>query len=781
MLCIGIACSKVSAQFQGNNLGTYGRYSDLTLTSPLQESVGIGDFLNSASNVPLARLHVATFRMGPSSDNLINPFSEGILFRTDGDESLENSWHLFTGTDATTQTEQFRLFTDAGSTPYTGLRAFHGGLRFETGGSNIRMRINGTSTATVNGFNINNSGFVAITNNPMFWNDSGSPKTPFSLLHLAGSSVNYQQTGYRDWMIDGITFTTNNDLDFIGPRSVSTDVTEFVIGWTDNSSSSFGPDDLVFRFLSGDGTAGSGANSSLGTQIMRCAGADNGRVGVGAEFDLGNDFRPQRKLHVHDGGASNTTHAQLRLSHTLSASSPVCADFRVTNNGNLYLNCYGTEQRFGIEEDAPLERLDVNGNARIQEVPAEAGSCVIMARRVNPATPEDVVLRRLDLNGDNTTYLSGNGTWESVTAAQCDWDLSGTNDLSTGHPGACRTGDVFIGSASPGNTAKLWVSNNNDPVLSSKAGVSSRISATQTTWAFRGTTYGGSVYNRAIDVSVISAPAGANNYAVYADMPVNSATSYAIYGTSAGNNSWAGYFNGRTFSPTASWTASDMTLKTNISEYHDALDILEQIPVYSYHFNPSVVPQLNLDTLSHFGVMSQELVEILPDFVTEVTVPATYDEEGQVTHESASVLAVNYQEFIPLLIEGTKQLQAKIEELETKLSECCTYEEERSAGENPAGSSSEIPGDSQVYVMLGQNQPNPFTEQTLIPYRLPEGFKSAQILVYNAEGRLVKSENLGTASGSIVVLGENLSNGTYAYTLMVDGQPIQTKKMMKTK
>lgn len=765
------------AQFIGSFATGYGRFSELSATTPLQESVGIGDFLLSANNLPLARLHVASFRMGSSSDNLTDPFSEGILFRTDGDQSLANSWHLYTGSSATSQIERFRLYTDPGNTPDIGLRTYSGGFRFETN-ENIRMRVNGNSSAIINGFSINNSGFIAISNNQMFWNDSGSPKTPFSLLHLAGGSVNYQQTGYRGWMTDGITFTTNNDLEFIGPRSVGTDVTEFVIGWTDNSSSSFGPDDLVFRFLSGNGQSPTGANSLLGTQIIRCIGANDGRVGIGTQFDITNDLRPQRKLDVHDGGTNNLLNAQLRLSHTLSETNPICADFRVTSNGNLFLNCYGSQQRFGIEEAAPLERLDINGNLRIQEVPQELSSCILLGSQLSASTPEDIRLSRLDFNNNTSTYFSGNGTWQILPNTICDWNLAGTNDLSTGHPGACRIGDVFIGSAAPGNTSKLWVSNESDQILNTKIGVSARISASTFSWGMRSTAFGGSSQNIAVEGLVTTGQPGSINIGVKGESLISSPTSYAVYGNTNNSTAWAGYFNGKLYANSIV-TPSDLNLKTNINSLNSGLDLLRNISVYTYQFSNEYASNVSLDSQMHFGVLSQELNEILPSLVSEVQTPSQFDENGNVFSTSNTILAVNYIEIIPILIAATQEMELKIIELEEKLNECCNKNLIPQDQSNPILNQESPEAGGLSFLILGQNQPNPFSEQTLIPYNLPENSNYAELLFFNNEGKLIDTRKLTEKQGTVAVLGSNLSNGTYMYTLVIDGVPVTTKKMIK--
>ncbi len=443
-----IFCSlKTQAQVAGNIVNLYGRYADLTTTSPMQEALGLGNFTVGTGNLPVARLHINTFRMGPSSDNQLDPFSEGFLFRTDGDQSITNQWDLWTGTSSTSQTERFRLYTDVGTTPFIGFRSLSNGMRFETGGSDIRLRINGSQTSTINGFTVNNSGFACLSNNQAFW--SGAVSSPYSLLHLAGSGTNTQELGYRPWMIDGITFTGNSDMSFVGPRAISNDLTEFVIAWSDNTNGSTGPDDFVVRFTNGDGTASSGPASAEGLEMMRFAADADGKVGVGDEFGITTLTRPQRRLHVHDPGTNNITDAQLRISQNITN---VFTDFRSTQQGNLYLNMNGTQQRVGIEEPDPIETLDVNGNLRLQNTPVLSPDCVFMGQNVASGVPEDNRMTRLDLTNDPSTYLAGDGTWQNIGTTSCDWNLvtNGTSDdLVMGYAGACNEGNVGIGVNNP--------------------------------------------------------------------------------------------------------------------------------------------------------------------------------------------------------------------------------------------------------------------------------------------------------------------------------------------
>ncbi|MFZ6010544.1 MAG: T9SS type A sorting domain-containing protein, partial [Bacteroidota bacterium] len=84
-------------------------------------------------------------------------------------------------------------------------------------------------------------------------------------------------------------------------------------------------------------------------------------------------------------------------------------------------------------------------------------------------------------------------------------------------------------------------------------------------------------------------------------------------------------------------------------------------------------------------------------------------------------------------------------------------------------------------IVLDQNVPNPFAEQTTISYTLTENVQRAQMLFYNLEGKLINSVELSNNAGQgrLNVFANDLSNGIYTYTLVVDGQIIDTKKMIR--
>lgn len=85
--------------------------------------------------------------------------------------------------------------------------------------------------------------------------------------------------------------------------------------------------------------------------------------------------------------------------------------------------------------------------------------------------------------------------------------------------------------------------------------------------------------------------------------------------------------------------------------------------------------------------------------------------------------------------------------------------------------------------ILYQNQPNPFNENTVIRYFLPDNKSSAQLIVTDVKGSKqylnLKLENYGNSQ--VAIEAGELSAGTYLYSLVVNGTIIDTKQMILVK
>ncbi|MFY9308742.1 MAG: T9SS type A sorting domain-containing protein [Bacteroidia bacterium] len=97
-------------------------------------------------------------------------------------------------------------------------------------------------------------------------------------------------------------------------------------------------------------------------------------------------------------------------------------------------------------------------------------------------------------------------------------------------------------------------------------------------------------------------------------------------------------------------------------------------------------------------------------------------------------------------------------------------------------SSKDVELTNQHVIVLFQNSPNPFKEQTTIEYYLPDEVQQAQIIFLEQSGKLIKTVDLTEkGKGLLNVFANDLTSGIYSYSLIVDGQTVETKKMVKTK
>ncbi|MBL0073355.1 MAG: T9SS type A sorting domain-containing protein [Bacteroidetes bacterium] len=83
-------------------------------------------------------------------------------------------------------------------------------------------------------------------------------------------------------------------------------------------------------------------------------------------------------------------------------------------------------------------------------------------------------------------------------------------------------------------------------------------------------------------------------------------------------------------------------------------------------------------------------------------------------------------------------------------------------------------------IVLNQNSPNPFKDKTEITYILPDSVKDAVILFYDHSGKVLQKFDIShRGAGSLTVYGEDLASGVYTYSLIIDGENHQTKRMVK--
>lgn len=82
---------------------------------------------------------------------------------------------------------------------------------------------------------------------------------------------------------------------------------------------------------------------------------------------------------------------------------------------------------------------------------------------------------------------------------------------------------------------------------------------------------------------------------------------------------------------------------------------------------------------------------------------------------------------------------------------------------------------------LFQNTPNPFSDNTVIKYVIPQDAQNANLLIYDMNGKQIEQFVLTQKGmGSIVLEGSYLEAGMYLYSLIVDSKVIDVKRMILT-
>lgn len=164
----------------------------------------------------------------------------------------------------------------------------------------------------------------------------------------------------------------------------------------------------------------------------------------------------------------------------------------------------------------------------------------------------------------------------------------------------------------------------------------------------------------------------------------------------------------------------------------------------------------------HYTLYADDLEAMFPDLVYE-------NEKGE--------RCVNYIEVIPLLVQSINELKSQIDALTGKES----VMKSRTTSWIEDDTDLLVPSVESNVSRLFQNTPNPFTERTIIRFSLSEDVRSAYIYIFNMSGRMIRQVPVDASMESITVNGNELSPGIYLYSLVVNGQEIDTKKMIISK
>ncbi len=247
---------------------------------------------------------------------------------------------------------------------------------------------------------------------------------------------------------------------------------------------------------------------------------------------------------------------------------------------------------------------------------------------------------------------------------------------------------------------------------------------------------------------------------------------------------------------------SDRNLKKNIEPLKPVLPNINKLIPYIYNYTDSKDGDRKA-----IGFMAQDVEPYFPDLVFDKKDRVTGEPFKMMTYQSFGVIAIKaiqelqqqitakdetakaleqkvdmQQQLISNQTELLQKQQAQIDAILQKLNaldktqqECCTIAQAKTVNQTETLQSVEG-------AMLEQNIPNPFNENTVIRFKIPASSKSAQLMITDVKGTIIKSIPLTQkGEGNITLRAGTLSQGSYFYSLIVDGKKTDTKQMQMIK
>lgn len=218
---------------------------------------------------------------------------------------------------------------------------------------------------------------------------------------------------------------------------------------------------------------------------------------------------------------------------------------------------------------------------------------------------------------------------------------------------------------------------------------------------------------------------------------------------------------------------SDARFKQKVTTIQDGMDVIARLRGTTYEFRTDQqIEGFDFGPGLHAGFVAQEVEEVLPHLVAT-------DDQGY--------KSVAYAHLLPYVVEGMKELKAENEAVMAQnqaiLAQNAMLQaqirallEGDASGKGAQGSvGSSLPAE------LYQNVPNPFDQVTEIRFHLPTTVREAHLVIFDMNGKQLRTVVVRErGAGSVKLAARELSSGMYLYTLLADGQEVDTRRMIIT-
>ncbi len=153
---------------------------------------------------------------------------------------------------------------------------------------------------------------------------------------------------------------------------------------------------------------------------------------------------------------------------------------------------------------------------------------------------------------------------------------------------------------------------------------------------------------------------GAGVWARVQTEPALGGTKYGLYAESQSlPNSYAAYLNGNSIYTGTLTQTSDARLKTNITTSAYGLSTILKLQPKQYEYLDNTPYHFSKGL--HQGFLAQEVEEVLPELVSDVAMPNSFDPLLISESGTTSYKTVNYIEMIPVLTQAIQELNAKVD------------------------------------------------------------------------------------------------------------------------
>lgn len=225
------------------------------------------------------------------------------------------------------------------------------------------------------------------------------------------------------------------------------------------------------------------------------------------------------------------------------------------------------------------------------------------------------------------------------------------------------------------------------------------------------------------------------------------------------------------------FATSDESLKSGIKSIENANSIILSLSGKTYTWNKKYIESAGLDNGRHYGFMAQEVEKIMPEAVIK-------DKNGQ--------YAVEYNAFIPVLVESQKGLIKETEALKVELAVLKSNNDllkeklalmEKSIAQICESGCVGLDKKIEDANILYQSFPNPTDDMATISYNLISKESKSEIKIISQDGKVLKVISLESkqGKGSVKLSLGDLANGTYLYSLVIDSKTFDTKRLQVVK